>query len=513
MRGIINTKDYETFTVDNIQFVGAASARHALPNDTVEFEDGCVTNIVLRANHTNLVGTLEISGKTKYGYTSRNVPIYLFIPWNEAYPPFYVGSSHTDKSKNLIALIDFESWAANANCPRGNCKQIIGTCGTLEAEETGLKYHTHGVKWKRGLELMPRIPFLQGGAFLDTDTFHVDPEGCRDIDDAISIWVHNSYIEVRIHIADVASLLSNNSILWCAEWLGETLYKNGAIESPLFPKDVQEDCSLTPGSIKHTLTLAFTWCLERECIVKKWWLQQDIIVKKSYTYDTIEQSSWAALLKQIASGLAKREVTDSHEWIAELMLFYNKEAAKVVQGAQKGILRRHSEPDRELLTRLEQEGIAPSFLAFKAGEYCDSTDLNTTHWGLKESAYCHATSPIRRWVDCINQSIIIQTLFIPEFVVPPYVISSVNQRSRLIKAFERDLFFVKVLLSNTGKKVIGHVILAGPKKAKVWVPEWDRCVSIYEYLTAGATIEISVYMNPSNRNWKRRLILEVEEAV
>ena len=516
MKGILKTKDYESFQVGETEFCGAHKAAKALLGDYVELSESTeevkVARILLRSTHTSLVGTLEISGKTKYGYTSRNVPIYLFIPWNVAYPPFYVGSSHPDKSVNLIVVVDFESWNSSANCPRGILKRIIGASGNLEAEEAALKLYTHPIAWKKGLEIQPRIPFLQGGSMLDTDTFHVDPEGCIDIDDAISVWENGSTIELRIHIADVASLLSNNNALWTAEKLGETLYKDGTIVSPLFPKDVQEACSLVPGSMRPTLTLGITWCKESNSVIKKWWIQQDIIVKKTYTYDTFYLCPNAQLLYDLVSNLSKRKVNDSHELIEELMLLYNKEAANVIYQAQKGILRRHSQPDSELLASLEKQGVSPIYLAYKAGNYCESTASDTRHWGLKEAVYCHASSPIRRWVDCINQAVIIKTLFVPEIVVPPYHIDSINSQQRLVKAFERDLFFMKMLLTSSTKRVQGHVILAGPQKAKIWVPEWNKCVSIYEYMNVGDHVELSVYMDASKRNWKQRLILEVLES-
>ena len=510
---IIQTKDYDTFYVGSKHFVGALKASKALVGDSVEITeepDVCVSKILSRAEHINLVGTLEISGKTKYGFTSRNVPIYLFIPYNEAYPPFYVGSSHIDKRKNLLVVIDFDSWSETANCPRGICKRILGASGNLEAEKEALKIHTHSINWKHICELNPSTPFFQGGSYLDTDTFHVDPEGCVDIDDAISIWSNNSYIEVRIHIADVASLLANNKFLWNASKLGETLYNNGKIVSPLFPVKVQEMCSLTPNTLRPTFTLAFTWNIETNSIVKKWWSQQDIVVKYSYNYESILNTQWAPLLKTIASGISSKSVTDPHEWIAELMIFYNKEAAKVIQGSQQGILRRHSEPDKELLNALEKTGLAP-FLAYKAGTYCDATENDVVHWGLNEAVYTHATSPIRRWVDCINQAILIQTLFIAEFTVPPYTIESINKQSKLCKSFERDNFFLKMLLSKDEIIVTGQVILAGPQKAKIWIPVWNRCVSIYEYRMTGEFVEISFHMNPSKRNWKRKIILEILE--
>jgi exoribonuclease R len=513
IQGTLRTKDYKTFNLNGLVISGAKNVKGALVGDSVEIstESKTVNRIIKRTHHASIVGTLELASSSRYGFTSRGIPIYLFVPWNEAYPPFYVGSSYADRSTNVVALVDLEDWAVGANCPRGLCRRVIGKCGELSVEMEALIIHTHPVKWKGQLQLMAPIPFSQGGSYLDTRTFHIDPSGCRDIDDAISMWIHDSVVEVRIHIADVASLLASNPILWSSERLGETLYKDGAVVSGLFPTDVESSCSLLPGKQRKTLTLAFVWDMTTCAISNLRWLQQEIIVKESYTYETIVNSEWATLLKTVTSGLAGRDVSDPHEWVSELMLFYNKTAAAVLKRASKGILRRHSEPDQTLLTSLEMEGFAPKFLAFKAGEYVEATDPNTLHWGLQEAVYCHATSPIRRWVDCINQGTLINTLFVPEFVVPPFTIDLVNAQAKRVKAFERDNFFVQMLLSNPMKTVKGNVISNGTK-TKVWVPEWNRCVSLIEYIQVGSRLTLSVYANPTHRNWKRRLILEVSST-
>ena len=510
IQGVLRTKDYKTFTVSDVTINGAKNVSRALVGDCVEInsESKTVNRIIKRTYHASIVGTLELASSSRYGFTSRGIPIYLFVPWNEAYPPFYVGSSYAERSTHVVALVDLEDWAVGANCPRGLCRRVIGKCGDLSVEMEALVIHTHPVKWKGQLQLEPRIPFNEGGSYLDTRTFHIDPPGCRDIDDAISMWIHDSVVEVRIHIADVASLLATNPVLWSSERLGETLYKDGAVVSGLFPVDVESSCSLLPGKLRKTLTLAFVWDMSTSVVQNLRWLQQEIVVKESYTYETIVKSEWATLLKMVTSGLACRDVSDPHEWVSELMLFYNKTAAAVLKRASKGILRRHSEPDQTLLASLELEGLSPKFLAFKAGEYVEATDANTLHWGLQEAVYCHASSPIRRWVDCINQATLIRALFIPEIAVPPYTIYLINAQAKRVKAVERDNFFVQMLLSNPMQTVKGHVIL-NSSKTKVWVPEWNRCVSLNEYIPVGSRLTLSVYANPSNRNWKRRLVLEV----
>jgi hypothetical protein len=48
-------------------------------------------------------GVLELSSKTIYGLTAKNVPIYRFRPLNKNLPESLVGCSFKDRSKNIIS--------------------------------------------------------------------------------------------------------------------------------------------------------------------------------------------------------------------------------------------------------------------------------------------------------------------------------------------------------------------------------------------------------------------------
>ena len=513
---ILTTKDYKTFQAGSMIFEGPLKVNKALPGDLVSY--GTELQIVKRATHTNLVGTLELASKTRYGFTSKQVPIYLFIPWNESYPPFYVGSSHGDLIKNVIALVDFDYWTSN--CPRGNCRRIIGQCGSIEAEEEALLLHTCSIYWKKIEPL--NLPMLakEGGSSLNNtvETFHVDPEGCRDIDDAISMWFSNeSSLEVRIHIANVASTLLTNPWLWKAQEIGQSVYRDGKVVINMLPESVQEKLSLLPLHYRQTITLGFTWNPLKKVHNIKWY-QQEIMVKESYTYETIMTSRHASILQILTSNLAQKELTDSHDWIAELMLFYNKEAAKVLRASGTGILRRHGTPDMELLTRLEMNDIVPKHLAYKSGEYCKSTEADVTHWGLQTNAYCHATSPIRRWADCINQMSLIKILFNKFEQVIEGDPLKLNQIAKKVKAYERDLFFLRILLE-LNQEYEGVIIDSKPGKIKVWIESWLRIVSVKEpidgwskVLAIGSKVTATVFFDAGQRNWKKRLVLKLKNV-
>ena len=53
----------------------------------------------------------------------------------------------------------------------------------------------------------------QDREFIKKDIISIDPDGCRDIDDALSYYVENSILHLQIHISDVYYLLKNLKLL------------------------------------------------------------------------------------------------------------------------------------------------------------------------------------------------------------------------------------------------------------------------------------------------------------
>ena len=517
---LLQTKDYQTFSIGDTIITNAKSVRPALPGDEVAIlEDGTVS-VERRAKHAGLVGVLEMASTVKYGYTTRGNPIYLFVPWNETYPPFYVGSSLRSK-QNVIAIVDYDSWTPDTNCPRGSCRVILGPCGELAAEEAGLAAHASPNPWKKSIippTLNPRA-IAAPSPLLEGTTFHVDPPGCRDIDDALTLApTSDGLIQVYIHIADVATLLAANEPLWRASEIGQTLYKDGQVQVGLFPSTVEESLSLLPGQVRSTLTLAFLWDPATGHIADKKWLHLPIVVTESYTYETVLTSHKAPLLKALCVALGGDDTDDAHEWIAQTMLFYNKAAAAIIRGGA-GVLRRHDAPQQTVLDRIEKFAEIPKFLAYSSSTYCEATAADVRHWGLGEDLYCHASSPIRRYADCINQICIMNAAFGYGLVVPTYSVDALIKAERASKRYERDLFFVRNLLLRCGQvqaPVPGVVVDVTEKSVKVWTGTWNTILRVGKPVTGwdfepvvGLPCTLQVFADYTRRNWKRRITVKI----
>ena len=523
MEGFLQTKNYQQFTVvdegGNVlySFEGAKKANRCLPGDSVVVNNNANSVVVKddkvalkeRVPSLPIAGYLELDSKTTYGSTKRHVPLYLFTPLNPSYPPFIVSSSETNKVKK-VALIDFLEWEETRELPRGALKQLIGNAGTLEAEEAGLLWST--CPWtglKAGIEVLaddcPTRTPVKGF------TFNVDPAGCKDIDDCVSFEeIGENEWWITITISDVASCVEEMGAVDCmAAVQGQTLYRDGTAIRPMLPPALSEEaCSLVAGTERRGISLSFVW--RREAIHSLEWSETTIKNDKTYTYENVPEE-YAKLLTGCTSAIAGRSVTDAHEWIEVLMKLYNCEAAKLLVKAGVGILRRHSAPDQERLAKYTAMRPELAALANAAAAYCLVGEPDTTHFGLGTDAYCHATSPIRRYADLANQRILKQVIRGNlQGLCVSVPVSDLNLRAKVSKAYERDRVFLNCLLG-AGKREFEAIVLEIGEKVVLWIPEWSqkvKCVT-NRSVAEGQTVVVRCAMNIGARRWKERMVIEI----
>ena len=564
MPSFLRTKNYKEFQVVDeatdrvvLAFEGATKANKALPGDEVELDASGSIVLKSRAPHQVIAGYLELNSKTTYGLTKRGFPIYLFVPLNPAYPSFIVGSNETNKSSKVVALIEFLEWKDRV-LPRGSLKRILGPAGDLAAEEEGILWNA--CPWT---SLTKDLTLLEDDCpdrkILTGTTFNIDPEGCKDIDDCITLQKDGQDWLLTITIADVASCIEEMGAVDCmASAQGQTLYRNGGAVRPMLPPYYSEEhCSLLPGVPRRgvSLTLRFGPELDKGLPPSlseggvlpgasrllaglkgdAVWSETTILNGASYSYDECNADSGIGkVLADLVSRLAKRKIEDPHEWIEILMVFYNTEAAKLLLTGGVGILRAHEAPDLETLERYTKMDPALGVLASSAAKYClIGSDGPTKHWGLDAAAYCHASSPIRRYADLANQRILKQLIRgNKQGLIVSVPVSDLNDRSKISKGYERDRIFLQALLGQ-GQREFDALILdlieeGGRLKVVFWIREWQQKIrcrytlvkktdSVYRVLLAdeskevdlmeGQTLRIRCGLNLDQSRWKDRIVV------
>jgi exoribonuclease R len=539
IQGILQTKNYSDFIIlsdtgdELYKFSGAKLANKCFAGDHINWDgEKCV--LELRDEHPLIVGTLELTNKSKYGLTSRGVPIYLFTPYNKCYPHFIVGCSEKDVSKNRIGVIKFDDWVVSSTFPRGQLQQVLGTSGDFEAEKQALIWQACPWKYPKG-NYTPQSKENILRQELKGYSFNIDPEGCKDVDDVLTFEQFGSdKWKVTITISDVATFVEDGGVVDIfASLIGQTLYDNkGNVLRPMLPKEYSEEvCSLIPGKLSYGISLQFVW--DGKEITNKEWFESQLTTNKSYTYEEFQESEspYKQILAQISSYLAKEDVSDSHKWIEQCMLFYNMEAGKVLKENGMGILRKHSEPNYEKLKKYKTHLPDLEKLAFSSAEYCLADEKETRHFGLESDNYAHVSSPIRRYADLVNQRVL--KLYIrnsKERFIVPLTMYDMNYRAKLNKSFGRDMDFLTAISS--GDTLFKGIILEKTKmedqnmKVKIYIPVWKRAITTkYKYIseniilsrdekreidvTEFREVEVRCAFNVNSRNWKERIIINI----
>ena len=566
--GTLDTEDFINFKILSDtgeclkEFQGASYANNCLHTDRVEWSDILKRLILIeRSIHTQLVGLLDLKDKTIYGFTSNKSPIYMFYPFDQRYPPFRVGCSEKDKTRNRIAIVNLLEWTSNSKFPRGSLQRIIGPAGDPTVEIQGLLSHG-SPSWSAKADL--DIP-LGATEFCDeqteyTDlikasdcikypnrkifgpewkTINIDPPGCKDIDDVISMWQHpyGDWL-LAISIADVDEYIPDetlNNLYACST--SQTIYVDGQAVRPMLPAQFSEGlCSLLPDKKSKTVSLICKW--DGSQLTISGFRPSQLTNNHSFTYESVMEPEAAehfpiSVLKDIVKYLGGEDaVSDSHKWIEELMVLYNKEAAKVLIAASNGIIRAHSQPSQEKLSAAAAV-VGPEVaakIATAAAKYfpaaavtaADSDSLK--HWSLGNDFYCHATSPIRRYADLINQRILKGQMSQLQRENNMTAISKyLNERQKVIKQVDRDIFFIKQLREE-GTMQKGILLWKTDKGSwKLWVPAWERIITYrpglcYEGLLTdepkaelkeGLEVDFTIYFDPNRPNWKQRLIVQL----
>ena len=450
-----------------------------LNGDTIDEK----THNVLQRNtrvHKSIVGIVDFVNRIRVGMTPRGVPLYNFHPYDVAYPVMQVASK-LSPTENQIALVSFEHW--DLKTPRAGIQHIYGSVGDTQAEIAALRM---GVNIPRSLlnneqeDSFAPWNRLHDGSPWDI-VFNIDPEKCEDVDDVMG-WRQTiqGTTEFFIGIVDIAAWIPEGSILdEEAKRAAQTLYIDGVAVEPMFPEIISaQKASLRADGVKRPV-LALVYTISTQ---KPDWRLLNVAVSNAYTYESVLQNE--TIVKTLPNLLAnltgQQPSDDPHIWVEQAMIAYNSEAGKLLKDKRVGLLRKHEGTSNAVYQALaEQTGIKElAFLGSAAGIYTHATDPNPHHAGLNLQAYCHASSPLRRYADVVNHRWIRHIVFGTQIPQNPTNPEHLNHRATLIKHFERTSWFLNHI-KQYGITIARGIILTYDKDAeegKVYVPAWKRTI-------------------------------------
>ena len=225
----------------------------------------------------------------------------------------------------------------------------------------------------------------------------IDNASTRDVDDALSLHEENGRTILGVHIADVACRIPAGSPLdvWALERAASAYnsgvdtgeeYTSGSSSVPMLPPQLAHDeLSLNQDVDRNAVTL---WLdIENGQVLSKRHERTLIRNKDKTTYQAMGDATSGPLynLRKLLTMLSGEE--DPEDLIAWAMIRYNAHMGAVLASQQRwpgGVLRAQKEPKT-------------------AASYVPGNGTDVGHASLELDFYAHASSPIRRYADLINQ--------------------------------------------------------------------------------------------------------------
>ncbi|QER41499.1 RNB domain-containing ribonuclease [Thermodesulfobacterium sp. TA1] len=382
------------------------------------------------------------------------------------------------------------------------------------------------------------------------ETFTIDAEDTEDFDDALSFEEKEDGCLIYVHIAEVAEFINPGTPLWNAALeRALTLYLPEKI-IPMLPFSLShERFSLKQGEIRPAMT--FKIYLGKEGELKDFQVVLSLIkVKKRLTYNEVdsylisgdpfwqrlyqifmnfkrqreERGALAIFLPEVEVKVAKDgtisvfkiEMTPARLLVAEAMVLTNYLGAKFLHQNQLPAIFRSQPKPSEIIENPEES----LYLKLLQLRYLAKSELSLYpeyHSGLGLEAYATLSSPIRRFVDLINQHQLKAFLtggnplsekdlkeLLPE-------LQTNLQRAMFLQNKREKYFLLKYLQTQAKEQPLpGLVLQVQNKRAKVYLIDFNltgELVGCKENLTPGQEITVKIEkVNPRLESLRLKLV-------
>ncbi|XP_071941737.1 3'-5' exoribonuclease HELZ2-like [Antedon mediterranea] len=373
---------------------------------------------------------IQTKDKNKSPSEDVTVDIYTLSKQVNSDKPFYserkVVVTNKDRLHKLF-VVRYWKWHDKMTYPMGFVTEELPPA-TNKAEGIRILKLIHGVEdtWKKKVreELdktfsenwkIPEDEMKKRTDLRNIETFTIDPKGCQDIDDALSIRkLSDSHYEVGVHIADVSYFVGNKTLLdEEAKKRATTYYPTLSAPINMLPSRLSTNfCSLIPG--KDRLAMSVFMDIRNDGLHSNTKIVKSVIQsRQKFMYKEVEdiihngnndvkpsivtaihvlnelaQKTRAARLKEGRFSYNEDENEEeascplAHSLIEEFMILANKAVAEYLMEIfpQCVPLRRQLSPDPDTLQEFQVKHLPhirnSKEMLGKFKEYVDSSQCN-----------------------------------------------------------------------------------------------------------------------------------------
>lgn len=431
-------------------------------------------------------GVLILKGNRIFGRKGKKLLYQAVSVHGEKYIiPYQPKPNFETFGENIYILLDTENQV---------CIENFGKVSNLDSYQ---KYRLHCLQLVYSLKKFPKNLLWNSSSNMNFENefiFTIDPLGCKDFDDAISI--NNEHI--TIYISNVPVVLEQLQ-LWdyMTEQTSTIYFPNSNI--PMLPKQLSENiCSLVANQEKK---MVFYLSIPRKKNVDKKFGIASITISKNFDYDSkelLDSNNYKSLFE--FAKQSDMNIEDSHDMVAFYMILFNKTFAEKLE---KGIFR------STISTKL------PTLFQYQ-GKY--GLEKNKFHHGLGLSTYSTFSSPIRRLVDCINLTLFMQqnnlyifssktmkrlyTLYLTEKFM-----EHLNTQTKIIKKIQNEIVFLHSDCKHVSAQIIEK---ENDEKYNVFVKKFSIFTPIYTQipLIIGQEYNCNIFRFETENNLRQKIQLK-----
>lgn len=320
-------------------------------------------------NFTLIPGKLMLSSKITFGKTNKGLTKYQFKPLDNRFPKMKVASS---MKSNIDAYVKVEF---DNNLNASLVEKICDVNEIEKYESILISKNISRIRnklFKKFREFEYKSTEKYDEDWRKYKTFSIDPEGCCDVDDAVSI---NSG-ELAVHIATPTKLMNNELEDYVKNTI--TSFYGSKETTHLLPDKVVECASLNENTQRYVLSVVFSKTKDTRLV------RSLIKIDKNYSYENVLNTNDYKDLVESYNEIFGETIEDSHKIVENLMVQANAYVAKFLVKNLNG----------DALIRKTFEDGTVNYHFYNEGD-------KNSHTGLNVDLYTHFTSPLRRYADQI----------------------------------------------------------------------------------------------------------------
>uniref|UniRef100_W5N8X4 DIS3-like exonuclease 1 n=1 Tax=Lepisosteus oculatus TaxID=7918 RepID=W5N8X4_LEPOC len=355
---------------------------------------------------------------------SRNSQRILVTPWDYRIPKIRISTQQAEALQDQRVVVRLDSWDSSSLFPNGHFVRVLGRVGQLETEVATILVENSIQVPPFSEAQLREMPVIPTDSRWDVEpeqvlgrrdlrqthlVFSVDPQGCEDVDDTLSVRLlksgNSAWTCEILDFSDTAGITGRNTVRVEISCLRATTYYLADRRYDMLPAVLSADlCSLLGGVDRYAMSML--WELDGQTLaVRRVWLGRTVIRSSYQLHYELAQSllDGGAAEEQLRraletlthvarhlraqrdrggalelegvevraqldeerniTALVPRQPLEVHETVAECMIFANHWAAKKIHESfpHEALLRHHPPPRQEYFAELRECARARGF--------------------------------------------------------------------------------------------------------------------------------------------------------